>query len=66
MEPETTTPNRPCVLFSVNEVTETDVAAIRHLLDAGAEIVVVQEKHFDAALETIKKLRDNQQRENKR
>ena len=43
MEPETTTPNRPCVLFSVNEVTETDVAAIRHLLDAGAEIVVVQE-----------------------
>jgi UTP-glucose-1-phosphate uridylyltransferase len=59
MEPRAISSNRPCVLFSLNEVTETDIAAIRHLLDAGAEIVVVQENHFDAALEIIKKLRDS-------
>ena len=46
-----------CVLFSVREANETDVAVMKKLAAAGCEIVVVQEEHFDAALKAIEAVR---------
>lgn len=46
-----------CVLFSVREANETDVAVMKKLAAAGCEIVVVQEHHFDAALKAIEAVR---------
>lgn len=46
-----------CVLFSVREANETDVAVMKKLAAAGCEIVVVQEDHFDAALKAIEAAR---------
>ena len=42
-----------CVLFSVGEANETDVAVMKKLATAGCEIVVVQEAHFDTAWKAI-------------
>lgn len=47
----------PCVLFSVKEANETDVAVLKKLGDAGCEIVVVQEHHFEEALKCIERVR---------
>jgi len=50
--------SRPaCVLFSVRDANETDVAVMKKLADAGCEIVVVQEAHFDAAFKAIEAVR---------
>ena len=46
-----------CVLFSVREATETDVAVMKKLAAAGCEIVVVQEQHFDDTLKAIEAVR---------
>lgn len=47
----------PCVLFSVKEANETDVAVMKKLCAAGYEIAVVQEQHFEKALECIERVR---------
>lgn len=47
----------PCVLFSVKEANETDVAVMKKLCAAGYEIAVVQEQHFEKALKCIERVR---------
>lgn len=46
-----------CALMSVSTCTEADCAALKKLTDAGMEVVVVQDKDFEAALKLIEKVR---------
>lgn len=48
-----------CVLFSVKEISEMDIEAMKKLCDIGCEIVVVQEEHFEKALGAIESIRKN-------
>ena len=44
------------VLMTVSTVNDADVSAIKKLIKAGMEVVVVQDKDFDKALRVFKKL----------
>lgn len=47
----------PCALFSVKEITEREVEAIKRLSDAGYEVIMVGEEHFETALRCIERVR---------
>ena len=42
--------------MTVSTVNDADVSAIKKLIKAGMEVVVVQDKDFDKALRVFKKL----------
>lgn len=56
---QVTKPKRkPVALFTVSAVNAADVKAIKKLISAGMEVVVVQDKDFDKAMLIFEDLRN--------
>ena len=54
---ETQKKRPPCAIMTVSAVMEADCAALKKIVDAGMEVVVVPDKDFEEACRIVEKVR---------